>query len=90
MGKRAYLYEELGEGLVELMKMIKNAVDPLNLFNLGKAPESYLLFTCAGRGTAYSLAILAIPGEARQLGARSLREIFEEAGVPMCSSGLHE
>ncbi|KAL1950849.1 hypothetical protein VTO73DRAFT_5973 [Trametes versicolor] len=36
MGKRAYLYEELGEGTVELMKTIKNAVDPLNLFNPGK------------------------------------------------------
>ena len=36
MGKRDYLYEELGEGTVELMKTIKKAVDPLNLFNPGK------------------------------------------------------
>ncbi|KAH9851657.1 FAD-linked oxidase-like protein [Lenzites betulinus] len=36
IGKRAYLYEELGEGTVELMKTIKKAVDPLNLFNPGK------------------------------------------------------
>ncbi|KAI0632542.1 FAD-linked oxidase-like protein [Trametes polyzona] len=36
MGKRDYLYEELGEGTVELMKTIKRAVDPLNLFNPGK------------------------------------------------------
>ncbi|KAI0357321.1 hypothetical protein OH77DRAFT_1422154 [Trametes cingulata] len=36
MGKREYLYEELGEGTVELMKTIKKAIDPLNLFNPGK------------------------------------------------------
>ncbi|KAI0741791.1 FAD-linked oxidase-like protein [Daedaleopsis nitida] len=36
VGKRKYLYEELGEGTVELMKTIKRAVDPLNLFNPGK------------------------------------------------------
>ncbi|KAI8978891.1 FAD-linked oxidase-like protein [Trametes punicea] len=36
MGKRQYLYEELGEGTVELMKTIKKAIDPLNLFNPGK------------------------------------------------------
>ncbi|PSR94670.1 hypothetical protein PHLCEN_2v4402 [Hermanssonia centrifuga] len=36
MGKREYLYEELGEGTVELMKTIKKTIDPLNLFNPGK------------------------------------------------------
>ncbi|KAI0366688.1 hypothetical protein BV20DRAFT_1002077 [Pilatotrama ljubarskyi] len=36
MGKREYLYDELGEGTVELMKTIKKAIDPLNLFNPGK------------------------------------------------------
>ncbi|KAI0701556.1 FAD-linked oxidase-like protein [Cerioporus squamosus] len=36
MGKRDYLYDELGEGTVELMKTIKKAIDPLNLFNPGK------------------------------------------------------
>ena len=36
IGKREYLYEELGEGTVELMRTIKRAVDPLNLFNPGK------------------------------------------------------
>ncbi|KAI0820474.1 FAD-linked oxidase-like protein [Trametes gibbosa] len=42
MGKRDYLYEELGEGTVELMKTIKRAVDPLNLFNPGKLyPEHH-------------------------------------------------
>ena len=36
IGKREYLYEELGAGTVELMKTIKKAIDPLNLFNPGK------------------------------------------------------
>ncbi|KAI0701555.1 hypothetical protein C8T65DRAFT_656298 [Cerioporus squamosus] len=36
LGKRGYLYEELGEGTVELMRMIKKTIDPLNLFNPGK------------------------------------------------------
>ena len=36
IGKRDYLYEELGEGTVELMKSVKKAIDPLNLFNPGK------------------------------------------------------
>ncbi|KZT29987.1 hypothetical protein NEOLEDRAFT_1054940 [Neolentinus lepideus HHB14362 ss-1] len=36
IGKKEYLYDELGEGAVELMKTIKRAVDPLNLFNPGK------------------------------------------------------
>lgn len=36
IGKTEYLVEELGEGTVELMKTIKRAVDPLNLFNPGK------------------------------------------------------
>ena len=37
IGKREYLYEELGDGTVELMKKIKKTVDPHNLFNPGKA-----------------------------------------------------
>ncbi|KAK0225129.1 FAD-linked oxidase-like protein [Armillaria nabsnona] len=36
VGKKEYLIEELGEGTVELMKTIKNAVDPQNLLNPGK------------------------------------------------------
>lgn len=36
VGKKEYLVEELGEGTVELMRSIKRAVDPLNLFNPGK------------------------------------------------------
>ncbi|KAF9649463.1 hypothetical protein BDM02DRAFT_3230234 [Thelephora ganbajun] len=41
IGKREYLYEELGHGTVELMKKIKRTIDPLNLFNPGKVyPDS--------------------------------------------------
>ncbi|PIL22975.1 hypothetical protein GSI_15672 [Ganoderma sinense ZZ0214-1] len=41
MGKREYLIEELGEGTVELMKTVKKAIDPHNLFNPGKLyPDS--------------------------------------------------
>ncbi|KZT70146.1 hypothetical protein DAEQUDRAFT_725774 [Daedalea quercina L-15889] len=36
LGKRKYLVDELGEGTVELMKTIKRAIDPHNLFNPGK------------------------------------------------------
>lgn len=36
VGKTEYLVEELGEDTVELMKTVKNAIDPLNLFNPGK------------------------------------------------------
>ncbi|KAG8936156.1 hypothetical protein FRC02_004184 [Tulasnella sp. 418] len=36
IGKREFLYEELGVGTVELMKTIKRAVDPHGLFNPGK------------------------------------------------------
>ena len=43
IGKKEYLYEELGEGTVELMKTIKRAVDPLNLFNPGKVSFCYHL-----------------------------------------------
>ena len=36
IGKTKYLVEELGEDTVELMKTVKRAIDPLNLFNPGK------------------------------------------------------
>ncbi|KAL5519872.1 hypothetical protein ACEPAG_1532 [Sanghuangporus baumii] len=36
VGKKEFLYEELGEGTVELMKNIKRTIDPLGLFNPGK------------------------------------------------------
>ena len=36
LGKRKYLYEELGTGTVEVMKTVKRALDPYNLFNPGK------------------------------------------------------
>lgn len=41
VGKTEYLVEELGEDTVELMKTVKKAIDPLNLFNPGKLyPEN--------------------------------------------------
>ena len=40
VGKTQYLIEELGDGTVELMKTVKRAVDPLNLFNPGKVSYS--------------------------------------------------
>ena len=46
LGKRKYLYEELGENTVEFMKTIKNTIDPLNLFNPGK-----VIFPRVPRGT---------------------------------------
>lgn len=36
VGKREYLIDELGNGTVELMRTVKRAIDPLNLFNPGK------------------------------------------------------
>ena len=36
VGKLEYLNEELGENTVELMRTVKQAIDPLNLFNPGK------------------------------------------------------
>jgi len=39
IGKREYLYEELGEGTVELMRAVKKTIDPLGLFNPGKVSQ---------------------------------------------------
>ncbi len=36
IGKKEYLQEELGVNTVELMKIVKKAVDPLNIMNPGK------------------------------------------------------
>ncbi|QRV74905.1 FAD-binding domain protein [Ceratobasidium sp. AG-Ba] len=36
VGKKEYLIEELGPGTVELMRTVKRAIDPHNLFNPGK------------------------------------------------------
>jgi hypothetical protein len=35
-----YLTKELGEGTVELMRTVKKAIDPYNLFNPGKVSTS--------------------------------------------------
>lgn len=44
-GKRKYLYDELGVGTVNLMKMIKQTIDPLNLLNPGKVRLSSVQFS---------------------------------------------
>lgn len=36
LGKKEFLIEELGVGTIELMRSVKAAIDPLNLFNPGK------------------------------------------------------
>ncbi|KAG8856747.1 hypothetical protein FRB96_006250 [Tulasnella sp. 330] len=36
IGKKEYLYQELGEGTVDLMKQIKRTIDPLGIMNPGK------------------------------------------------------
>ena len=36
MGKKEYLIDELGEGTVELMRSVKDAIDPLNIMNPSK------------------------------------------------------
>ena len=36
LGKKEYLQEELGVNTVELMKIVKKAIDPLNIMNPGK------------------------------------------------------
>lgn len=41
IGKKEYLQGELGEGTVELMRTIKQSIDPLNLFNPGKASRRF-------------------------------------------------
>ena len=67
LGKRKYLYEELGESTVEFMKTIKRTIDPLNLFNPGKV-SSCSLFRSAGRGNddadAENAAVPRSPGGA--------------------------
>lgn len=45
VGKKEYLVNELGEGTVELMRVVKRAVDPHNLLNPGKASLQYNVST---------------------------------------------
>ena len=51
LGKREFLVEELGEGTVELMKTVKKAIDPHNLFNPGKAGANLSRPICALRSS---------------------------------------
>jgi D-lactate dehydrogenase (cytochrome) len=41
IGKKEYLYEELGEGTVDLMKKIKHTPDPHGIMNPGKVGPPY-------------------------------------------------
>jgi FAD/FMN-containing dehydrogenase len=42
IGKKEFLVEELGEGTVGLMKMIKRAIDPLGIMNPGKVGTPFV------------------------------------------------
>jgi hypothetical protein len=41
IGKKEYLYEELGEGTVDQMKKIKRTLDPHGIMNPGKVGPLY-------------------------------------------------
>jgi len=69
IGKREYLYEELGDGTVELMKRIKRAIDPHNLFNPGK-----VCFFCGFPVTAFSSACVVVPRLATPTRSRQLSQ----------------
>lgn len=78
LGKKKYLVDELGEGTVLLMKTLKSALDPLNLFNPGKVGRiEPLPCTCLALLT-YSTTISCIPTNQNrnslrgELGYRSL------------------
>ncbi|KAJ7475408.1 hypothetical protein B0H11DRAFT_1917811 [Mycena galericulata] len=51
VSKKKYLAEELGPGTVELMKKIKQTIDPLGLFNPGKVTPVFLYLSCSGAHT---------------------------------------
>ncbi len=78
MGKRAYLYEELGEGTVELMKTIKNAIDPYNLFNPGKV-------SCVSLYAGRKAGILMFDVSYTRKSAMAQNVATEGTGRTMCS-----
>jgi D-lactate dehydrogenase (cytochrome) len=49
VGKKEYLYRELGEGTVDLMKRIKKVVDPYNIMNPGKVSLDLLVLLLLSR-----------------------------------------
>lgn len=61
LGKKKYLVEELGEGTVALMRTVKQAIDPDNLFNPGKVSSG---LDCV----VYGLTRLVVCGPGRQVG----------------------
>ena len=68
IGKKAYLYDELGEGTVELMKTVKRALDPHNLFNPGKVSSTAVDgCVCGGMLTSgYAQSAVSGPPEVRE------------------------
>ena len=58
IGKREYLVEELGEGTVQFMRMIKKAVDPLGLFNPGKVSKLLSHFSLSINYKSYYLSYI--------------------------------
>ena len=67
MGKKIYLIDELGETTVELMRKVKRAIDPDNLFNPGKV---------CGLAPFNTLESHTLPAISRREGTRK-----EEIGV---------
>lgn len=43
VGKKEYLTEELGEGTVEVMRVVKNALDPHHIMNPGKVSNRAMI-----------------------------------------------
>ncbi|EIW75912.1 hypothetical protein CONPUDRAFT_65116 [Coniophora puteana RWD-64-598 SS2] len=56
-GKRKWLEEELGQGTVDLMRTIKQTLDPDGLFNPGKVCSSFLALTRLAFGCELLLCI---------------------------------
>ena len=57
VGKKQFLVDELGDGTVELMRTIKKAIDPYNLFNPGKVGFCRAIYRC----TLLRFALPALP-----------------------------
>ena len=57
VGKKQFLVDELGDGTVELMRTIKKAIDPHNLFNPGKVGSCRAI----DRRTLIRFALPALP-----------------------------
>jgi hypothetical protein len=56
VGKKEFLVDELGDGTIRLMRTIKKAIDPYNLFNPGKV-GIVMLFPLTSAHTTCCLAV---------------------------------